>query len=94
MPAAQGSAPNAQQGQCEHKASRLRGGGAGKVCHHPHSHIRSHFQHPSSLNIAYLPVPLVHTDRSIYLQDCFIGLIGCFLCFGKHTYKKCIYTVY
>jgi hypothetical protein len=39
-------------------------------------------------------VPLVHTDRSIYLQDCFIGLIGCFLCFGKHTYKKCIYTVY
>ena len=42
MPTAQGSAPNAQQGQCEHKASRLCGGGAclrwcqGRFCDKKH----------------------------------------------------------
>ena len=71
MAAAQGSAPNAQQGQCEHKASRLRGGGAGKVCNHPDSHICSRFQRPSSLNNRLSPCALVHTDS----VNLFTGLL-------------------
>jgi len=58
-----------EQHQCEHKqkASRLRGGGAGKV--------------------RYSHVVLQLSINATATQDCFLGMIGCFLCLGESSMR-------
>ncbi|KAF8802557.1 hypothetical protein BYT27DRAFT_7260853 [Phlegmacium glaucopus] len=81
MRAAEGSAPNAQQGNCEHKhqkASRLRGGGAAKVCNHPDLHILPPLSIFDITNSTCFLVPWIfHVLLAITLTsvNVFIGLL-------------------
>ena len=65
LPSSAGPSSNQSQ-QCEHKAQRIRGGGAGKV---------------SLLAVSHLSKLCTIVDS--ILQDCLLGCIGCFLCFGE-----------
>jgi hypothetical protein len=68
-----------KQHEHEHKARRLRGGGAARVCPVP-------FPPRSTASISFPRLSQYYelTTRisPFGLQDCFIGMIECFICFG------------
>lgn len=87
---------NSQQSEHQHKARRIRGGGAGRVRLLPPFSVLLPSAPLAFTGVAPFIIfpPDADSRFSPFLpysiQDCFIGLIECFICFGTSIFHSVI----